>query len=82
MFSEHEIRWLYSFVAFLLEELFAVHRQSIVEEKTVAGKAVASMSSDFLRSFWVIAIDPRQNFMVGETFSLLQGDSIWRPASN
>lgn len=59
------MRRLVRFVALLPEKLETIVHKGEVEEETVASKAVTSMPKDLYSSVRVIAIDARQNLMMG-----------------
>ena len=69
-------------VALVEEELETIVDESKVEEETVAGQAVASVSGDLDTTLGVVAVQTGENFVVGQAVLLCDVNTLRGPVAN
>lgn len=55
-----------------MQELETVLNERKVEEDTIASETVSAMTNNLDTSYWVVAIEAREDFVVGEAVFLLR----------
>lgn len=59
-----------------MQELETVLDESKVEKDTISSQTVSTMTNDLDTSYWVVAIEASENFVVGEAFFLFRFRAI------
>lgn len=79
---EHKLRGLVGLVAPVEEELKAVVDQSQIEEKTVSGQAITTVTDNLDTALRIVTVQASQDFVVGETTGSFHGNILGGPCSD